>query len=75
MRIKVSYEVDISPGFYGEMEDKIKVFFTALGFDDVGSGSNGTWRDIEFKTRNEVCGGSSLFEHGETPFSPPPTVL
>lgn len=52
-RLYVSYSVE---GFFGknkELDDKIIKFFESIGFECLGSGSGGGYRDIDFEEKEK----------------------
>jgi hypothetical protein len=75
MKLRIQYQTLTNIGFNGELDDKMKVFFSALGFIEKGSGSGGGWRDVEYERENEECNGCSLDSNGEASQPPTPTVL
>ncbi len=75
MKLRIQYQTNMSIGFNGELDDKMQVFFTALGFKEKGSGSGGGWRDIEFEKESEEFNECSLESNRETTQPPTPPIL
>jgi hypothetical protein len=67
MKLKVEYSMNTHIGMNPELDDKMRVFFGALGFRHVGSGSGLGIRDLQFEREDKVeeCHGGSLPEGGE----------
>ncbi len=75
MKLKIQYQTFTGIGLDSELDDKMKVFFSALGFVEKGSGSGGGWRDIEYERESEEWNGCTLESNGETTQPPTPTIL